>query len=77
MLKNFLIKNFIKSKLKGVPDQEIDRIIEMVEKNPDFFKEMGEKLQQMTANGMSQEQAVQKIFAENRDKLQNIIQDKK
>lgn len=77
MLKNFLIKNFIKSKLKGVPDEEIDRIIEMVEKNPDFFKEMGEKLQQMTASGMSQEQAVQKIFAENKDKLQNIIQDKK
>lgn len=72
MLKNFLIKQFIKSKMKGVPEADIDRIIDIVDKNPDFFKQMGEKLQNLTKNGMSQEEAMMKIMKENETEFRKI-----
>lgn len=72
MLKNFLLKQFLKSKLKGVPEADIERILTIVEKNPDFFTKMGEKLQSMMANGMSQDQAMQKILSEYGDDLKKI-----
>lgn len=72
MLKNFLIKQFIKSKMKGVPEADIDRIIDIVDKNPDFFKQMSEKLQNLTKNGMSQEEAMMKIMKENETEFRKI-----
>jgi hypothetical protein len=70
---NFLMKAMIKRQLKGVPDAEIDKILTIVEKNPDFFKKMGDDIKQKTKSGMGQQEAMQAFMSAHKDELQTIL----
>ncbi|MDR3558058.1 MAG: hypothetical protein P4L61_00855 [Candidatus Pacebacteria bacterium] len=61
---NFVMKGLLKSKLKGagVPEDEMERFLAVIEENPDFFKTMATKVQEKVAGGMSQEDAVKSIM---------------
>ena len=62
---NFVMKSLLKSKLKGagVPEAEIDKLLKVIEENPDFFKKVAERVQAKVAGGMSQEDAVKSILS--------------
>ncbi len=70
---NFIFKSLLKKQLKGVPDDQIDMIIGAIEKNPAFFQELAGKIKTLTDSGMSQEQAAQKIMAEQGNELKGIF----
>ena len=36
-IKDFMLKQMLKQKMKGMPEAEQQRMISMIEKNPDFF----------------------------------------
>ena len=40
-IKDFFVKQVLKSKLKNVPEAERERLMELIDKNPDFFKKIG------------------------------------
>ena len=60
---NFILKSLIKQRLKGVPEDQIDMLIAMVEKNPEFFQKLAVDIKAKTATGMSEEQAAQELMA--------------
>jgi len=70
---NFILKSLIKKQLKGIPDDQIDAIVDAIEKNPTFFQELAGRIKTLTDSGMSQEQAAQKIMAEQGDQLKGIF----
>jgi len=70
---NFLMKAMIKRQLKGVPDDQIEQILTIIEKNPDFFKKMGEEVQHKLKSGMSQEAAMQAFMSAHKDELKTIL----
>lgn len=70
---NFIIKSLIKKQLKGVPDDQIDMIINAIEKDPEFFKTLAEKIKAKTASGMSEQQAAQAIMAEHGEELKKKL----
>ncbi|MDP2705433.1 MAG: hypothetical protein U1D31_01065 [Patescibacteria group bacterium] len=72
MFGNFLLKQFIKSKLKGVPDSEIDRLISIVEKNPDFFKKVATEVEQKVKGGQDQSAAMAEVMKKYESELKNI-----
>lgn len=74
MFGNFLLKQFIKSKLKGVPDSEIDRLISLVEKNPDFFKKVASEVEQKVKEGKDQSAAMAETMKKYESELRNIAQ---
>ena len=45
MFKNFMLRQALKSKMKGVPEAQQERIFGAMEKNPDFFKMIGEEIE--------------------------------
>ncbi len=55
MIKEFLLKQVIKRQLKGVPEAEIDRILMLVEKNPDLFKKIGDEIKAKVKAGRSEQ----------------------
>jgi hypothetical protein len=63
---NFFMKNLLKGKLKaaGVPEAETERLLKVIEENPDFFKNIAEKVQQKVSAGMNQEEAIKSILGE-------------
>jgi glycerol kinase len=70
---NFLFKAMLKKQLKGVPEEQIDMIISAMEKNPEFFKQLGEKIKAKVDGGMSQQDAAMQVMGENAEELQRLL----
>lgn len=64
----------IKKQLKGkIPESEMDKMIEMIEQNPDYFKQMAVSIQEKMKQGMSQEEAAIAVAREDGDKLKQMM----
>lgn len=73
MFKNFLMKQMLKRQLKGVPEAEQERIISVIEKNPEFFKEIAEEVDKRVKGGMSQTEASMLVMRKRQDELRKIM----
>lgn len=73
MFKEFLLKKMIKSQLKGVPEAEVDRIIALVEKNPELFKKIGDEIQAKVKSGRSQMAASMEVMRAHQAELQKVL----
>ncbi len=72
---NFFTKALIKRQLKGkVPEAEMDRLLGLIEKNPEIFQKMAVSIQEKMQKGMSQEEAAQEFMREEGDVLKGIMQ---
>lgn len=73
---NFFTTTLLKSKLKsaGVPEAQMNTLLSMIEKNPDFFKEVARVAQEKVKAGMSQQEAVAAVLQDKQGELQKIMQ---
>jgi len=73
MFKEFLLKQVIKHQLKGMPEAEINRIVELVNKNPELFKKIGEEIKAKTKAGRSQQAATMEVMRAHQGELQKVL----
>ncbi len=73
MFQNFLVKQLLKSKLKSLPESEQNKIMTILEKNPDFFMKIAKEIQEKTNQGMSQEEASVAVMTIHKDELQKML----
>lgn len=72
MLKGFLMKQMVKRQMKGVPEDQQEQIIAMVEKNPDFFMKIANDISERVKGGMSQQDAMMAVMKANEAELRKI-----
>lgn len=63
----------MKSKLKGVPEAEQEKMLGLIEKNPDFFKKIGDEVQKRVKNGQSEMAATMVVMREHQAELQKLL----
>ncbi len=73
MLKNFLLKKLIQSKLKGLPQEQQDMIMAVVMENPELFKKISDEVKAKTKNGMNEQMAMMAVMREHQSELQQIL----
>ena len=73
ILKNFLIKQALKAKMKDVPEAERERLLALMEKNPDFFKKIGEEVQKRVKAGQGEMAATMVVMREHQSELQRLL----
>ncbi len=73
-VQSFMLRAMLKSKLKGVPDSQIEQILAMVEKNPNFFKEVAEEVQKRVKSGKSEMEATMEVMRERQAEMQKLMQ---
>lgn len=73
MIKEFLLKQVIKRQLKGVPEAEVDRIVTLVEKNPELFKKIGNEIEAKVKAGRSQMAASMEVMRTHQAELQKVL----
>ena len=56
-----------------MPEAERERIIEVVLKNPELFKKIGEEAQVYTKAGMDQTMAMMKVMQKYQSELQKVM----
>lgn len=67
------MKQVIKRQLKGVPEAEVNRIITLVEKNPELFKKIGDEIQAKVKAGRSQMAASMEVMRAHQAELQKVL----
>jgi cell division septum initiation protein DivIVA len=72
-LKSMLMKKMLKSQMKGVPEQEVDRILEIVEKNPELFQKIGLEIQEKVKGGKDQMAASMEVMQKYQNELKNLM----
>lgn len=73
MFKEFLMKKMLKSQMKGVPEAEQERILQLVLKNPELFKKIGAEIQEKTKGGMDQMMASMSVMKKYENELKNAM----
>ncbi len=73
MFQNFMLKQMLKSKMKGVPEAEQERILGMVQKNPDFFKMIGEEVEKLKKGGKSEMEATMEVMRKHQGDFQKLM----
>ncbi|MDO8742471.1 MAG: hypothetical protein Q7J45_02945 [bacterium] len=71
--KNFMLKQALKAKMKDVPEAERERMLALMEKNPDFFKKIGDEVQKRVKSGQSEMAATMVVMREHQAELQRLM----
>lgn len=66
------MKQMVKRQMKGVPEDQQEQIIAMVEKNPDFFMKIANDISERVKGGMSQQDAMMAVMKANEAELRKI-----
>lgn len=74
MFNNFIVKALLKKQLKGLPADVQDKVIGLIEKNPQLFMEIGTEVKKRVDAGMSQEQAVREVMETRGDEMKALLQ---
>ncbi|MDD4989256.1 MAG: hypothetical protein PHV42_02420 [Candidatus Pacebacteria bacterium] len=74
MLKEFLMKKMLQSKLKDVPQAEQDKILKMIEKNPELFQKIALEVQEKIKEGKDQMSATMEVMKAHEAELKATMQ---
>jgi len=72
-IKDFMMKQVLKHKLKGVPEAQREMIMGLVESNPDFFKRIGEEIEKRKKSGQSEMEATMQVMREHQADFQRLM----
>ena len=70
---NFVMKAAMKSQLKNVPKDQQEKIMSLIDKNPEFFTEMAKKVKSKIDSGKPQMAAMMEVMQENGDELKEMM----
>jgi len=70
MFKNFLIKKMFKA--QGVPEDQIDMILAMMEKNPQLFEIIAKEIEQKIKSGMDKQMAAMSVMKKYEEDLKKL-----
>lgn len=73
MFKDFLLRQTLKHKLKDVPEAEREKMMALMEANPEFFKKIGEEVQKRVKAGQSELSATMVVMREHQAELQKLM----
>jgi hypothetical protein len=75
MFQKFILKKLVGSKLKaaGMSDEQVDQLLEVVAKNPEFFKKIQDQIEAKKKQGIGEQAAMMTVMRENQAELQKIL----
>lgn len=73
MLKEFLLRKMMKSQLKDVPEEEQEKLIQVVSKNPELFQKIAVEVQEKMKGGKDQMTAMLEVLGKYKEELQGLL----
>ncbi len=72
-IKDLLLKKMLKKQLAGVPEDQQQKIIQAVEKNPKLFSDIAAEVQTKMKSGMDQQAATMEVMMSHQAELQELM----
>ncbi len=76
-IKDFFMRKMIESKMKDVPKEEQERILNLIQKNPELFKKIAEEIQVEMGKGKDQMEASMEVMMKYKDEVERVMKDTK
>ena len=73
MFKEFLLKKMLKSQLAGMPPEQQEKIIAMIERNPEFFKTIALEMQAKMKGGKDQMAAAMEVLQAHQGEIEQAM----
>lgn len=73
VFKSFFLKQALKAKMKDAPEAERELMLALMEKNPEFFKKIGEEVKKRMKGGQSEMAATMVVMREHQGELQRLM----
>ena len=73
IFKNFMLKQMLKSKMKGMPEAQQKMFMEMIEKNPDFFEKIGKEVEAKKKSGKDEMSATMEVMRNHQAEFQKLM----
>lgn len=73
-MQDFLLRQMIKAKMKNVPPEQQEMILQLVTKNPELFKKIGEEVERRTKGGEPQMKATMEVMKKYQNELRELMQ---
>lgn len=67
------MKKLLKSKMKDIPEAEQEKILNAIEKNPDFFQNIATEVQTKMKEGKDQMTATMEVMKKHQEDLKKIM----
>ncbi len=71
---SFVLNQYAKWKLKGVPEAERERMVNLISKDPQLFKKIGEEIERRKKGGESEMKATMDVMKKYRAELAPLMQ---
>jgi len=71
---NFVMKQMIKRQLKNVPKDQQDKIMNAIEKDPQFFTKIAKEVEEKTKSGVDQQTAAMSVMMKYKDEIGKLMQ---
>ncbi len=71
-IKNFLMRKMLESKMKDIPKDQQEMVLNMVEKNPELFQKIALETQEEMKKGKSEMDAAMSVMQKYKDELQKL-----
>ncbi len=75
-IQGFLLKQYANWKLKDVPEAQREQMTNLVSKNPQLFKSIGEEIERRKKGGESEMKAAMEVMKKHRAELAALMQEK-
>lgn len=75
-IKDFFLNQALKYKMKDVPEEQRDKLIAVMEQNPEFFQKVGEEVKRRVKNGESELAATMAVMRQHQAELQKVMMGK-
>lgn len=72
-IKDFFVKQMLKSKMKGIPEAQQQMMMELVEKHPEFFQKIGDEVEKRKKSGQDEMAATMQVMREHQAEFQKIM----
>ena len=72
MFGDFLLKQMLKR--QGVPGEQVDALLALVKKNPEFFQKIAAEVQEKVKQGKSQQDTTLEVMQAHQEELQRLTQ---
>lgn len=73
MIRDFFLKQMLQRQLGTLPKEQQEKILAAFNENPEFFKQLAEKISARVKGGESQTAATMAVVSEHKDELQKLL----
>jgi 2-oxo-4-hydroxy-4-carboxy--5-ureidoimidazoline (OHCU) decarboxylase len=67
------MNKMLRAKMKGVPEEQQDKMIEIINKNPDLFQKIGAEVEQLMKQGKDQASASMEVMRKYQSELKRVF----